>query len=163
MAAVAVARRVTADRYAKPEIERRFMLDAVPADVADAVEITDRYIDGGPLRLRIVDAPGAAPVYKLGHKRRPDPSDAGLVMHTTIYLTAEEHALLEQLPARELRKTRVRVDVDGRPGLVDVLHGSNDGVILLEVGFATEAEARAYEPPSWVGAQTDLGGGDLAT
>lgn len=163
MASCAVARRVTTDKYAKPEIERRFVLEAVPADAVDAVEITDRYIDGGHLRLRTVATPGAAPVHKLGHKRRPDPRDAGLVMHTTIYLTAEEHALLEQLPGRELRKTRFRVDVDGRPGLVDVLHGPKEGVIILEVGFANEEDARAYEPPSWVGVETKLGGGDLAT
>ena len=118
---------MTADRYARPEIERRFLLEAVPAHATDPVEICDRYIDGGHLRLRRVDAPGAPTVYKLGHKHRPNPADAGLVLHTTIYLTEAEHSLLAALPARELRKTRHRVDLGGRSALVDVLHGRASG------------------------------------
>ena len=78
---------MTVDKYAKLEIERRFVLDAVPTGAVDPVEITDRYIDGGHLRLRVVEAPAAPTVYKLGHKHRPDPADATVVFHTTIYLT----------------------------------------------------------------------------
>ena len=54
MAAGALARGVTLDKYAKPEIERRFRLDGVPPEASDPVEITDRYLEGGHLRLRCV-------------------------------------------------------------------------------------------------------------
>jgi CYTH domain-containing protein len=153
---------VTADKYAKPEIERRFVLDAVPAEAVEPVEITDRYIDGGHLRLRIVEASGEHTVYKLGHKHRPDPADAMVVLHTTIYLTEHEHSLLAQLPARVLRKTRYRIDLDGRAAAVDVLHGPHDGLVLLEVGFTSEEDPMAFVVPPWVGAESTLSGGDLA-
>ncbi len=153
---------MTVDKYARPEIERRFLLDAVPPHATDPVEISDRYIDGGHLRLRKVEAPGAPTVYKLGHKHRPDPGDAGTVMHTTIYLTEAEHSLLSSLPARELRKTRHRIDVSGRPALVDVLHGPQEGLILLEVGFAPDETPADLSVPAWVGAETSLSGGELA-
>jgi len=153
---------VTLDKYAKPEIERRFRLDRVPTEAYDPVEITDRYLDGGHLRLRCVRGPGQLPAYKLGHKRRLDPSDPLRVLHTSIYLTEAEHAMLEQLPGRVLRKTRLRLDLDGRAALVDVLHGTHAGLVLLEVGFAADEDPRAFVPPSWVGPETDLSGGALA-
>lgn len=149
-------------KYAKPEIERRFLLDALPADAHDPVEITDRYIDGGHLRLRTVEDAAGTTTYKLGHKHRPDPLDPTLILHTTIYLTESEHALLDHLPGRILTKTRYRVDVDGCAAAVDALHGAHEGLILLEVGFDTAEDLRRYVPPPWVGAETPLTGGELA-
>ncbi len=153
---------MTIDKYAKPEIERRFVLDSVPAGACDPVEITDRYIDGGHLRLRVVEAPGAPTVYKLGHKRRRDPADPIVVFHTTIYLTEHEHSLLTRIPARVLRKTRYRIDLDGHTAVVDAIHGPHEGLILLEVGFDPAEDPHDYAPPSWVGDETDLSGADLA-
>jgi len=162
MAAGTLARRVTLDKYAKPEVERRFRLDGVPREASDPVEITDRYLDGGHLRLRCVRPPGQLPTYKLGHKARLDPADPLRVLHTSIYLTEAEHAMLEQLPGRVLRKTRLRMDVDGRGALVDVFHGPHEGLVLLEVGFDADEDPRAFAPPPWVGRETDLSGGDIA-
>jgi hypothetical protein len=112
--------------------------------------------------LRCVRAPRQPAVYKLGHKHRPDPADPTVVLHTSLYLTASEHAMLERLPARVLQKTRLRIDVGGRPGLVDVFHGPHQGLVLLEVGFVSRDDARAFVPPDWVGPETQLSGGDLA-
>ena len=153
---------MTLDKYAKPEIERRFRLDGVPPRASDPVEITDRYLEGGHLRLRCVRALGQAPVYKLGHKHRPDPADPGFVLHTSMYLTEAEHTMLGRLPGRMLRKTRLRIDLDSRAALVDVFHGPHEGLVLLEVGFAAGEDPRAFVPPAWVGAETTLGGGELA-
>ena len=154
---------MTIDRYARPEVERRFLLDAVPAHATDPVEISDRYIDGGHLRLRKVESQNAPTTYKLGHKHRPDPADPGVVFHTTIYLTEAEHTLFARLPARELRKTRYRVDVAGRPAVIDELHGPHAGPVLLEVGFTPEEDRLAFVAPPWVGAETTLSGGELAS
>ena len=98
LVAGAFARRVTLDKYAKPEIERRFRLDRVPPEASDPVEITDRYLEGGHLRLRCVRIPGQPATYKLGHKHRLDPDDPLRRLHTSLYLTEGEHAMLEQLP-----------------------------------------------------------------
>lgn len=151
------------DTYAKPEIERRFVLDVVPPDATDPVEISDRYIDGGHLRLRKVEAASLPTVYKLGHKVRSDPARPDHVMHTSIYLTEEEHTLLQRLPGRDLRKTRYRVEIDGRAAIVDQLHGPREGLILLEVGFTPEEDRMAFVVPPWVGAETSLSGGELAS
>ena len=152
---------MTLDKYAKPEIERRFRLDGVPPEASDPVEITDRYLEGGHLRLRCVRTAGQPATYKLGHKHRPDPDDPLLVLHTSLYLTETEHSMLEQLPGRVLRKTRSRIDLDGRAALVDVFHGPREGLVLLEVGFGADEDPRAFVPPAWVGPETDLSGGDL--
>ena len=152
---------MTLDKYAKPEIERRFRLDGVPPEASDPVEITDRYLEGGHLRLRCVRTAGQPVTYKLGHKHRPDPDDPLLVLHTSLYLTETEHSMLEQLPGRVLRKTRLRIDLDGRAALVDVFHGPREGLVLLEVGFGADEDPRAFVPPAWVGPETDLSGGDL--
>ena len=84
-----------------------------------------------------------------------------MVLHTTIYLTEAEHSLLAALPARELRKTRHRIEVGGRPAVVDVLCGPREGLILLEVGFAPDESPADFSPPAWVGAETSLSGGEL--
>ena len=86
----------------------------------DPREIVDRYLVGTRLRLRSVTAPGEATVHKLGHKVRPDPTDPGLVMHTSLYLSDDEYAVLAVLPGDELRKTRRRVVAEcGTPMSVD--------------------------------------------
>ena len=162
MAPSTLARRVTLDKYAQPEIERRFRLDRVTPEASDPVEITDRYLEGGHLRLRCVRAPGQLAAYKLGHKHRLDPADPLCVLHTSIYLTEAEHAMFEQLPGRVLRKTRLRLDLEGRAALVDVFHGPREGLVLLEVGFGADEDPRAFVPPSWIGPETDLSGGELA-
>ena len=122
-------------KYARDEIERRYLLDAVPAEVTAARRITDHYLTGTQLRLRKVEEPGAPTVYKLGHKQRQEPDDATIVFHTTIYLTEDEYALLRSLPARELRKTRVAVALDRRDAVVDEFDGPLEGLVLLEVDF----------------------------
>ena len=117
----------------------------------------------GTFGFVFVEVPAAPTVYKLGHKHRPDPSDATVVFHTTIYLTEHEHSLLARLPARVLRKTRYRIDLDGRAALVDALTcGIHDGLVLLEVGFTSEEDLMAFVVPPWVGAESTLSGGDLA-
>lgn len=92
-------------KYAHLERERRFLLDALP-DVSSArvLQITDRYVEGSRLRLRLVEEEGKEPVRKLGQKIRLD--ETSTHAHTTLYLDAAEFALLEALPASGLRKTR---------------------------------------------------------
>ena len=149
-------------KYARAEVERRFLLDPIPIDSVEPRQITDHYLDGTQLRLRKVEEPGVPTVYKLGHKQRPDPDDGTVVFHTTIYLTESEYLLLLGLPSHELHKTRSWLSVGRRDAIVDVFHGALEGLVLLEVGFDDRAEAEAFIPPAWVGAETALSGGELA-
>lgn len=53
-------------------------------------------------------------------------------MMTNLYLDEDEFEVLLALPARELRKRRWQLHVDGRRFAVDELHGPLDGLILAE-------------------------------
>jgi CYTH domain-containing protein len=150
-------------KYAHVEIERRFLLDALPLDAVEPKHITDHYIIGTQLRLRKVEETGATTVYKLGHKQRQDPDDGLVVFHTTIYLTEAEYELLLGLRSRELRKIRSRVSVAGRDALVDVFSGALEGLIILEVGFTDLEESDRFTSPGWVGAETTVSGAELAS
>ncbi|MGB8652399.1 MAG: hypothetical protein WCD35_17260 [Mycobacteriales bacterium] len=94
-------------KYAHLESERRFLLGELP-ELAGArvLRITDRYVEGTRLRVRLVEEDGQDPVRKLGHKIRPDAELPSVNAHTTLYLDEREHALLCTLPARLLTKTR---------------------------------------------------------
>jgi len=80
---------------------------------------------------------------------RPDAADPGLVLHTTMYLSAEEHALLSRLPGAELRKTRHVLVVDGRRYGLDLFEGRHAGLVLVEVELTGAADAVA--PPAFAG------------
>lgn len=94
-------------KYARLESERRLLLDAVPELPWErTIRLTDRYVHGTRLRVRLVEEVGADPVYKLGQKLRLDESAPSTNAHTTLYLDEREYLLLRSLPAAVLTKTR---------------------------------------------------------
>jgi CYTH domain-containing protein len=94
------------------------LLNAVPSDATDSVDIVDRYITGTRLRLRrVID--GDTVTYKLGQKVRVADDDPERVQLTNIYLSAHEYDVFAALPARELRKRRRRFRHEGRLVVVD--------------------------------------------
>jgi CYTH domain-containing protein len=94
-------------KYAHLESERRFLLAGVPdQSIARTLRITDRYVHGTRLRVRLVEEDGQDPVRKLGQKVPVDISTPSINAHTTLYLDEREHQLLSALPAATLRKTR---------------------------------------------------------
>jgi CYTH domain-containing protein len=132
-----------AGKYARYELERRWLLERLP-DGADAGSlIVDRYIEGTRLRLRHAEPPHEQ--FKLTQKEAPAPPDYALTVITTIYLTAEEYAVLAALPARVLRKRRHHF---GRYS-IDVFEGELAGLILAETEFAAEEEMRAHPLPEF--------------
>jgi hypothetical protein len=98
---------MTASRYGRPEIERRFLLAGVPdGDVLRTADIDDRYLDGTRLRLRRqVDRAGPV-VFKLTQKL-PRQGRYGEI--TTLHISEDEHAALAALPAATLRKIRLSI------------------------------------------------------
>lgn len=157
-----------AGKYARPELERRWLLARVPDGLARPRAIADRYVEGTRLRLRAVDdrAVGRQD-WKLGQKVRPDPSDPGRVAHTTLYLDEAEHRLLGRaLPGRDLTKVRWRWDTRGGPYSVDVFEGELRGLVMAEVEHqsAEDLAARAAPPGAIaeVSADDRFSGGSLA-
>jgi len=137
-----------ASRYALPEYERRFLLDAVPADADQALRITDRFIIDTRLRLRTVTDPATGEVlqHKIGHKVRPDPDDPTAMLHTSLYLDPAEVNVLAMLDAVEVTKTRRRWSHDGHAAAVDTYTGHLAGLVLAELNFADHASLLDYTP-----------------
>jgi len=77
-----------AGKYARFELERKFLLDRLPDGLGDDSRLYDRYIAGTRLRLRRAELPGGTIQYKLNQKESPSPPDYGVMTITSIYLTA---------------------------------------------------------------------------
>jgi CYTH domain-containing protein len=133
-------------KYARVERERRFLLAGPPPASAVTAHrrITDRYLPGTRLRLRRVDYPaGQACEFKFTQKvpaSRPGHVQ-GLITNT--YLSAAEYDLLASLPAGVLSKTRLSVP----PLSIDLFDPPLDGLVLADVEFTTDEEARSFPPP----------------
>jgi CYTH domain-containing protein len=131
-------------KYARVEIERRFLLAGVPqgADVLAVHEIHDRYLDGTRMRLRRMARVGGTTQLKLTQKLPERDGGARQGALTTIYLSEDEHAALARLPGAELRKSRLSIAPYG----VDVFHGELEGLHLAEAEFTTMPDAAALVP-----------------
>jgi CYTH domain-containing protein len=131
-------------KYARPELERRFLLDGVPEGLVPKARIEDVYLDGTRLRLRRVTQVDGEVVRKLGQKVRVDPADPSAVWLTTIYLDEAEFDLLAALPGQPLVKDRF--DWPGTDVSVDVFDGALAGLVMAEAE-RTDAEALAAVAP----------------
>jgi CYTH domain-containing protein len=154
---------VTTGKYARVEIERRFLLAGVPdGEVLRTVDIEDRYLDGTRLRLRRQAQRGGPVVFKLTQKLPRPGADGEQGSITTIYVGEAEHALLATLPAAHLRKTRMSIAPYG----VDGFAGPLEGLVLAEAEFESVDAARALVPAAFcvaeVSADPRFTGGTLA-
>ena len=133
-------------KFARIEREQRWLCRSVPRETVDSIHISDRYIEGTRLRLRILRRDGVGAEYKLTQKLSMDEAgDAARV--TTIYLAEREHALLASLPARTISKTRRYVRHEGKMVAVDELHDRHQGIVLAEIELGV---GEAYLPtPGW--------------
>jgi CYTH domain-containing protein len=143
-----------AGKYARFELERRFLARRLPEGIAEdrGWRITDRYIAYTFLRLRQMEPiHGGEAVLKLGQKHVPSPPDFARMTITNIYLSPEEYAVLAKLPAAELQKRRLSITDEGRTFSLDVFDGHLSGLVLAELGFETAEEMdQSISLPSWV-------------
>jgi CYTH domain-containing protein len=154
---------VTAGKYARIEIERRFLLATVPdGEVLRTVDIDDRYLDGTRLRLRRQAQRGGPVAFKLTQKLPRPGADGEQGSITTMYIAAGEHERLAALPAAPLRKARLSIAPYG----VDVFAGRLEGLVLAEAEFDAANAARAFRPAAFcvaeVSADPRFTGGALA-
>lgn len=133
-------------KYARVELERRFLLAGVPdGEVLRVVDIDDDYLEGTRVRLRRQAQRGVETIYKLTQKlpaRGPHGEQGTL---TTFYLSPEEHDVFAALPAARLRKTRLSIAPYG----VDVFGAPLEGLVLAEAEFASIDEAAAFVPAAF--------------
>lgn len=137
-------------KYARIERERRFLVDAVPLIEPTAdTRITDLYLAGTTLRLRLSVAADGAILRKLTQKvAAPEGSPPGVQgWITNTYLSEAEYDLFAALPGRWLRKRRLSIGEMG----VDVFEDNLSGLILAEAEFTNDVGLHAFIPPTWCG------------
>lgn len=130
-------------KYARLEVERRYLLRALPADLATRPpdrRITDHYLPDARFR-RVEYADGSPPTYKLGQKFRAPAQSPLETTITNMTLTPAEYHLLRALGGRELTKGRTLYRPSGLLYGVDVFHGPLAGLILAEAEFPSPALA----------------------
>lgn len=138
-------------KYALIERERRYLLEDLPEGLTRTsphVQITDNYITGTRLRLRKTREPQTNKwTVKFTQKFAPNPFDLSRTMITNTYLTAAESEVLSVFDANEIRKNRYPYEFGGRRFSIDMFLGDLFGLILAEIGFATDEELDAFPPP----------------
>jgi CYTH domain-containing protein len=142
---------VDVGRYARAEIERRFLLAGVPdgEEVLTTRRIDDRYLDGTRLRLRRMAQDGGPTELKLTQKLSAPDGHGRQGALTTLYLSDDEYAALAVLPAAPLAKSRLSIVPYG----VDVFGGHLDGLVLAEVEFESAADGAAFRPAAFCHAE----------
>lgn len=132
------------------EIERKFLVSALPADLDrhPSSEIRQGYLaiaeDGTEVRLRHRDGTAVLTVKSGGQLARVEeelPLDPGAF-----------ERLWPLTEGRRVEKVRHLVPAgDGLTIELDVYTGDLAGLVVAEVEFPSEADARAFEPPEWLG------------
>jgi CYTH domain-containing protein len=140
-----------ANKYARTERERRFLLRELPEGLTRAsehVQIWDNYITNTRLRLRKIRVPKTKEYrLKLTQKFAPDSEDFSRTTITNIYLSAAEYNVLSVFEGNEIRKNRYPFEYEGRKYAIDVFLGALWGLILAETNFETDEEMQAFTPP----------------
>lgn len=132
------------------EIERKFLVDAIPADVSaragEALRQGYLALDGDTeVRLRF-EQDGAALTIKHGggRTRVEEALEVG---------GRQAEALWALTEGRRLEKVRRRVEHAGHVVEVDEYRGALAGLCVAEVEFTDDASAAAFDPPGWFGAE----------
>lgn len=136
-------------KYAVVERERRYRLGRLPDGAHTRYEVVDRYVTGTRLRLREVLDPGGTRIRKLSHKVRLGEGPAEVAC-TNLYLDDAEWAVLVDLPAATLRKTRHVVERDGVRVAVDE---HVDGTLIAEIDDGDDPSTFV---PGWLDVLEDV-------
>src|SRR3954454_14786995 len=129
------------------EIERKFLLEAVPDGLGPGERIEQGYLaidpSGSEVRVRRKGAKTLMTV-KTG---------SGLVRGEEEWALEPERfeRLWALTEGRRVVKPRHEVALGDLTAEVDIYDGDLDGLVTAEVEFPDEASARAFEAPAWLG------------
>jgi CYTH domain-containing protein len=140
--------------YARLELERRFLVERLPANIDpnDFERLHDLYLRDTHLRLRNVHAPdGTWITSKLGQKianpaALDDPRQRQM---TTIYLPLSEAEIFSSLEGLRTIKRRYQLREQGWTWCIDVWEHPAAGTMVGEVEATTIAELESLRMPSW--------------
>ena len=128
------------------EIERKFLVDDLPPlEGTDHDEIEQGYLSlgQGGVRLR-----------RRGDRRRLTVKRGEGLSREEVEIDLDEgqfETLWPQTEGRRVRKRRHLLEHGDLTIELDVFAGDLEGLVVAEVEFGSEDEARAFEPPSWFG------------
>jgi len=127
------------------EVERKFLVREVPS-LGEGTALRQAYlaVDGG-VEVRVRDQGGEHVLTVKGGRglRRAE---------VEVAIGSDEFDELWALaPDRRIVKTRHRVAVGDHVAEVDVYAGSLEGLVVVEVEFATTEDAESFDPPPWFG------------
>jgi adenylate cyclase len=130
------------------EIERKFLLERVPDDLPEGLEIEQGYLavgeDGVEVRVR-----------RYGDERTLTIKSGPAHVRTEEEFELDERrfeALWPLTEGRRIVKTRHRVDLgEDLTAEVDVYADAHEGLAVAEVEFADEAASDGFEAPGWLG------------
>ncbi len=134
------------------EIERKFLVKTMPELTGAKVKkIEQGYLCSGPIvRIRKSNED-----YILTYKSKAGLSQDYAIQNEEVELPltreAYEH-LREKIDGALVEKSRYVLAVGGRLWAeLDVFEGRLSGLVLAEVEFASEEEAKNFVPPDWLG------------
>lgn len=130
-----------------PEIERKFVVHELPAEVRALAgdRIRQGYLSLAPVEVRVRSRGDRT--HELTVK-----SAGGLIrVEVNLELTPAQFDELWPLAERTIEKTRSTCDVSGRLAEVDTYTAALTGLVVAEVEFPSEADAAAFAPPPWFG------------
>ncbi|TQJ23683.1 CYTH domain-containing protein [Micromonospora sp. A202] len=131
------------------EIERKFLVDHIPAAVDGArLELEQGYLaadaNGIEVRLR-----RSGSEFLLGVKYK-----VAAMSRVEVELPIGEEEFGELWPATvgaRLCKTRRTLTCDDQVFYIDDYHNDLAGLVTAEIEFGSESEAEEFRPPSWLG------------
>jgi CYTH domain-containing protein len=136
-------------KYAHPEVERKFLLAAVPSGAKFHAEIIDHYITDTTLRLRRMQTEHEV-TFKFAQKLRVHPDDTRVILHTNFYISETEYVFLAAaLPSHRLEKRRFRFRVGTIPIAIDQFQGQLEGLVIAEVDFGPNGDPVSLTMPSF--------------
>lgn len=130
------------------EIERKFLVQEVPWELLQGVRplmVRQGYLIAEPdreLRLREIGADFTlTKKFGQGLVREEQEQSIDRVLFEFLWPMTQ---------SRQLEKHRYCFELAGHACELDIYRGGLTGLCVMEVEFATEAEAMAYQPPSFV-------------
>jgi CYTH domain-containing protein len=135
------------------EIERKFLIGSRPDSLASApsARLRQGYLvtcAEGEARVREADGECTLTVKSGSGRSRAE---------AEVAITPEQfRALWPATEGRRIGKTRYRVPLDALVAEVDIYEGTLDGLEIVEVEFASDAQASAFVPPAWFGRDVTL-------
>jgi CYTH domain-containing protein len=132
------------------EIERKFIVPSLPADVAlgDGIELRQGYLATTPVEVRVRSSGQTALVLTV--------KGPGSLQRVEVELPLDPARFDELWPlteGRRIEKVRHRIPFGNTIVELDRYRGAHEGLLVAEVEFANVEDAAAFEPPEWFGAE----------